>query len=91
MRWATGTGTMDLSIRAARARMRRKDPVTTLLRTTSAPRALRPIVMTATLVAVPAGSHGPSDLPVTVDRAAAHALDRIALWAAEPAARSRAA
>jgi hypothetical protein len=65
--------------------------VTTLLRTTFAPRALRPIVMTASLVAVPAGSHGPTDLPVSVDRAAAHALDRIALWAAEPTATGRAA
>jgi len=39
--------------------------------------------MTASLVAVPAGTHGPADLPLSVDRAAAHSLDRIALWVAQ--------
>jgi hypothetical protein len=60
--------------------------MTTILRTAPAQRALRPIVMTATLVAVPAGTHGPADLPVTVDRAAQHSRDTIALWAAQAAA-----
>ncbi|MGY4857858.1 hypothetical protein [Cryobacterium sp. AP23] len=59
--------------------------MTTILRTIPAHRALRPIVMTATVVAVPAGAHGPADLPVTVDRAPAHSRDSIALWAAQTA------
>ncbi|PXA68443.1 hypothetical protein [Cryobacterium arcticum] len=64
---------------------------TTLLHTRPAHRALSPVVMTASLVAVPAGTHGPADLPLSVDRAAAHSLDRIALWAAQPTAVGRAA
>ncbi|MCU1447239.1 hypothetical protein [Cryobacterium sp.] len=59
--------------------------MTTILRTIPAHCGLRPIVMTASLVAVPVCSHGPADLPLSVDRAPAHALDRIALWAADPA------
>jgi len=65
--------------------------VTTILHTRPAHRSLRPIVMTASLVTVSAGSHGPADLPVGVDRAPAHSLDRIALWAAKPAGADRAA
>lgn len=65
--------------------------MTTLLRTSPGHRALSPVVMTASLVAVPAGTHGPADLPLSLDRAAAHSLDRIALWAAQPAAIGRAA
>jgi hypothetical protein len=61
--------------------------MTTILRTIPALRGFRPIVMTASLVAVPAGGSGPADLPLTVDRAPAHALDRIALWATQPALR----
>lgn len=60
--------------------------MTTILRTSPAQRTLSPIVMTATVVAVPAGAHGPSDLPVTVDRAPAHSRDSIALWAARTVA-----
>ena len=65
--------------------------MTTILRTVPAQRGLRPIVMTASLIAVPAGSHGPADLPVSLDRAPAHSRDRIALWAAQPAGVDRAA
>ncbi|WEO76574.1 hypothetical protein BJQ94_14560 [Cryobacterium sp. SO2] len=65
--------------------------MTTILRTSPAQRSLHPIVMTATLVAVPEGAHGPADLPVTVDRAPAHSRDSIALWAAQPAGVGRAA
>ena len=65
--------------------------MTTFLRTAPAHRSLRPIVMTATLVAVPAGSHGPTDLPLSVDRAPAHSADRIALWAAQSAGSRQAA
>ncbi|MBX0300315.1 hypothetical protein K2F54_10045 [Cryobacterium sp. 1639] len=65
--------------------------MTTILRTPPAQRTLRPIVMTATVVAVPAGVHGPADLPVTVDRAPAHSRDSIALWAAQSAGGRRAA
>ncbi len=54
--------------------------MTTLLRTSPAHRALHPVVMTASVVAVPAGTHGPADLPASVDRAPAHSLDRMALW-----------
>jgi hypothetical protein len=57
--------------------------MTTILRTIPALRTLRPIVMTATVVAVPTGGHGPTDLPVTVDRAPAHSRDSIALWVAQ--------
>lgn len=59
--------------------------VTTILRTIPAQRMLRPIVMTASLVLVPSGAHGPADLPITVDRAPAHSRDTIALWSAKPA------
>ena len=65
--------------------------MTTFLRTAPAHRSLDPIVMTATLVAVPAGSHGPADLPLSVDRAPAHSVDRIALWAAQSTESRRAA
>jgi hypothetical protein len=65
--------------------------MTTILRTIPALRGLRPIVMTASLVAVPAGGSGPADLPLNVDRAPAHSHDRIALWATETAALRRAA
>jgi len=65
--------------------------MTTILHTSPTRRALRPVVMTASIVTVSAGSHGPADLPVTVDRAPAHSLDRIALWAAKPAGADRAA
>ena len=65
--------------------------MTTFLRTAPAHRSLSPIVMTATLVAVPTGSHGPADLPLSVDRAPAHSADRIALWAAQSAGSRRAA
>jgi hypothetical protein len=62
----------------------RGSPMTTILRTAPAHRALHPIVMTATLVAVPTGAHGPTDLPVTVDRAPTHSRDSIALWVPQP-------
>jgi len=65
--------------------------MTTLLPTIPARRGLRPVVMTASVVTVSAGSHGPADLPGSVDRAPAHALDRIALWAAQPGGAERAA
>jgi hypothetical protein len=65
--------------------------MTTYLRTSPARRSLHPIVMTATLVAVPAGGHGPTDLPLTVDRAPAHSVDRIALWTAAAGEGRRAA
>ncbi|ASD22960.1 hypothetical protein B7495_13370 [Cryobacterium sp. LW097] len=69
--------------------------MTTILHTIPAHRSLRPIVMTATLVMVSAGTHGPADLPagppVAVDRVPAHSLDRIALWAAQQAGIDRAA
>ena len=65
--------------------------MTTLLHTIPARRALHPVVMTASVVTVSAGSHGPTDLPVSVDRAPAHSLDRIALWAAQPGGSERAA
>jgi len=65
--------------------------MTTILHTIPALRPLRPVVMTATVVTVSAGGHGPADLPGSVDRAPAHSLDRIALWAAQPGAAGRAA
>jgi len=65
--------------------------MTTLLRTSPAHRALHPVVMTASVIAVPAGAHGPADLPASVDRAPAHSLDRMALWTAEPAELGRTA
>ncbi|MGO4784443.1 hypothetical protein [Cryobacterium sp. W22_MBD10_FK3] len=65
--------------------------MTTILHTLPTRRSLRPVVMTASVVTVAAGSHGPADLPVSVNRAPAHALDRIALWAAQPAGFTRAA
>ena len=69
--------------------------MTTILHTRPAHRSLRPIVMTATLVTVSAGPHGPADLPagppVAVDRAPTHSLDRIALWVTQPTGVDRAA
>jgi len=65
--------------------------MTTLLRTSPANRVLHPVVMTASIVSVPAGTHGPADLPDAVDRAPAHSLDTMGLWAAQPAALGRTA
>jgi hypothetical protein len=65
--------------------------MTTILRTADAFRGLSPIVMTASLVKVPAGGSGPADLPLSVDRAPAHSHDRIALWASAPDGLRRAA
>jgi len=65
--------------------------MTTILYTLPTRRSLRPVVMTASVVIVVAGSHGPADLPVSLDRAPAHSRDRIALWAAQPAGVDRAA
>ncbi|WP_130179199.1 hypothetical protein [Cryobacterium sp. SO1] len=65
--------------------------MTTILHTLPASRSLRPIVMTASVVTVSAGGHGPADLPVSIDRAPSHAMDRIALGADQPADVERAA
>ena len=65
--------------------------MTKILHTLPARRSLHPVVMTASVVTVSDGGHGPADLPISVDRAPAHSLDRIALWTAEPAGAERAA
>jgi hypothetical protein len=65
--------------------------MTTILHTLPSSRSLRPVVMTASVVTVSAGGHGPADLPISIDRAPAHAMDRIALWADQPGGVERAA
>ncbi|TFD95226.1 hypothetical protein E3T61_00905 [Cryobacterium lactosi] len=65
--------------------------MTTILHTLPSSRSLRPVVMTASVVTVSPGGHGPADLPVSIDRAPAHAMDRIALWADQPGGVERAA
>lgn len=65
--------------------------MTTLLRPTGAHRSLHPVVMTASIVAVPAGAHGPADLPAAAPAPPANSLDTIGLWAAQSAGPGRTA